>query len=65
MSSESSLYGDAKVWLLTPGIKVDKNSKLEITSNDVNWLKIVPGPDTPNSIFVSGSMYVDSVNITS
>ncbi|MGD1834719.1 MAG: hypothetical protein ACPKQO_03265, partial [Nitrososphaeraceae archaeon] len=65
LSSESSLYDDAKVWLLNAGIEVDKNSMLEMTSNDVNWLKIVPGADTPNAISVSGSLYVDSVKITS
>ena len=64
LSSETSEY-NSKIWLLNSGIKVEKYATLDITSDDIDWLKIVPGVNTPNAISVSGSLYVDSVKITS
>ncbi|HJU60286.1 MAG TPA: right-handed parallel beta-helix repeat-containing protein [Nitrososphaeraceae archaeon] len=54
-----------KIWLLYAGIKVEKDASLNINSNDVTWLKIVPSKNTPNAIEVDGSLKVDSVKITS
>jgi hypothetical protein len=54
-----------KVWLLNAGLKVEKDASLDINSNDVTWLKIVPSKNTPNAITVNGILKVDSVKITS
>ena len=54
-----------KVWLLYAGLKVEKNAVLDINSNDVTWLKIIPTMRSPNAIEVDGSLKVDSVKITS
>jgi mannuronan 5-epimerase len=54
-----------KNWILNAGITVEKNATLNIDSDDVTWLKIVPGSDNPNAIKVDGSLKVDSVKITS
>jgi mannuronan 5-epimerase len=54
-----------KVWLLYAGLKVEKNALLDINSNDVTWLKIIPTKKSPNAIEVDGSLKVDSVKITS
>ena len=54
-----------KVWLLNAGLKVEKNTILDINSNDVTWLKIIPTKKSPNAITVDGILKVDSVKITS
>jgi mannuronan 5-epimerase len=54
-----------KIWLLNAGLKVEKNALLDINSNDVTWLKIIPAKKSPNAIIVDGSLKVDSVKITS
>ena len=54
-----------KNWVLKAGITVNKDATLNIDSNDVTWLKIVPGSAQPNPIKVDGSLSVDSVKITS
>ena len=54
-----------KNWILEAGITVNKDAKLNIDSDDVTWLKIVPGSAQPNAIEVDGSLSVDSVKITS
>jgi hypothetical protein len=36
---------------------------IDITSNDVTWLKIVSSKNTPNAIKVDGSLKVSSVKI--
>lgn len=56
---------EEKVWLLYASLKVKRNSNLDINSNDVTWLKIIPTKKTPNAIEVDGSLKVDSVKITS
>ena len=56
---------EEKIWLLYAGIKVEKNASLNINSNDVTWLKIVPSKNSSNAIEVDGSLKVDSVKITS
>src|SRR5688500_13194914 len=56
---------EKKNWILNAGITVEKNATLNIDSDDVTWLKIVPGSDNPNAIKVDGSLKVDSVKITS
>jgi mannuronan 5-epimerase len=53
------------VWLLNAGLKVEKNAILDINSNDVTWLKIIPTKKSPNAIEVDGILKVDSVKITS
>ena len=54
-----------KIWLLNAGLKIEKNALLDINSNDVTWLKIIPSKNIPNAIEVDGSLKVDSVKITS
>jgi mannuronan 5-epimerase len=54
-----------KVWLLYGGLKVEKDALLDINSDDVTWLKIIPSKKYPNAIEVDGSLKVDSVKITS
>jgi hypothetical protein len=54
-----------KNWVLKAGITVNKDAMLNIDSDDVTWLKIVPGSAQPNAINVDGSLNVDSVKITS
>jgi mannuronan 5-epimerase len=54
-----------KNWILKAGITVNKDATLNIGSDDVTWLKIVPGSAKPNAILVDGSLKVDSVKITS
>jgi len=56
---------DEKVWLLNVGLKVEENALLDINSNDVTWIKIIPAKKSPNAIEVDGSLKVDSVKITS
>ena len=54
-----------KIWIIAAGISVEKGSTLDINSNDVITLKLVPGINTPNAITVSGSLKMDSVKVTS
>ena len=54
-----------KVWLLNAGLKVEKDALLNINSNDVTWLKIIPTKKSPNAIIIEGILKVDSVKITS
>jgi len=54
-----------KNWILNAGIRVEKDATLNIDSDDVTWLKIVPSKNTSNAIEVDGSLKVDSVKITS
>ena len=54
-----------KVWLLNAGLKVEKDALLDINSNDVTWLKIIPTNKSPNAIIIEGILKVDSVKITS
>jgi poly(beta-D-mannuronate) C5 epimerase len=61
----TSKNNNDKVWLLYAGLKVEKNAVLDINSNDVTWLKIIPTMKSPNAIEVDGSLKVDSVKITS
>lgn len=64
LQRETSNFNE-KNWILNAGINVEKNAILNIDSNDVTWLKIVPSKNTPNAIKVDGSLKVDSVKITS
>jgi mannuronan 5-epimerase len=64
LQQETSNFNE-KNWILHASINVEKNATLNIDSNDVTWLKIVPSKNTPNSIKVDGSLKVDSVKITS
>jgi mannuronan 5-epimerase len=64
-TSNTSNDNNEKVWLLYAGLKVEKNAILDINSNDVTWLKIIPTKKSPNSITVEGILKVDSVKITS
>lgn len=54
-----------KNWILKAGITVNKDATLNIDSDDVTWLKIVPRSAQPNPIKVDGSLNIDSVKITS
>ena len=70
LQDQSILYRESgnfneKNWILKAGITVNKHATLNIDSNDVTWLKIVPGSDKPNAIKVDGSLKVNSVKITS
>ena len=61
----TSKNNNDKVWLLYAGLKVEKNAVLDINSNDITWLKIIPTMKSPNAIEVDGSLKVNSVKITS
>ena len=62
---EPSTNWKKKIWVLKAGIEVEKGTTLNIDSEDVTWLKIVPSKNIPNAIKVDGSLKVDSVKITS
>jgi mannuronan 5-epimerase len=64
-NTNTSNNNNEKVWLLYTGLKVEKNAILDINSDDVTWLKIIPSKKSPNAIEVDGSLKVDSVKITS
>ena len=64
-TNTSENNNNEKVWLLYAGLKVEKDAILNINSNDVTWLKIIPSEKSPNAIEVDGSLKVDSVKITS
>ena len=51
-----------KNWILKAAITVNKDATLNIDSDDVTWLKIVPGSAKPNPIKVDGSLNIDSKN---
>jgi poly(beta-D-mannuronate) C5 epimerase len=54
------------VWLLNAGITIDKGAVLDIDSkDDVKWLKIIADGTTAYPIYVSGSLKIDSVKVTS
>ena len=61
----SSMNNNDRIWLLYAGIQIERDASLDINSNDVTWLKIVPSKNTPNAITVDGSLKVDNVKITS
>src|SRR5215203_575976 len=61
LQRESSNFHE-KNWILNAGISVEKNATLNIDSNDLTWIKIVPSKNTPNAIKVDGSLKVDSKN---
>ena len=54
-----------KGWILNAGITVAQNATLYINSRDTSWLKIFRDGETAYPIHVSGSLKIDSVNITS
>ncbi|HET8793881.1 MAG TPA: PQQ-dependent sugar dehydrogenase, partial [Nitrososphaeraceae archaeon] len=54
-----------RVWLLNAGLKIEEDALLDINSNDVTWLKIIPTEKSPNAITVEGVLKIDSVKITS
>lgn len=56
---------EEKIWLLNAGIKIEKETSLDIKSKDVTWLKIISSKNIPNAITVDGSLKVDSIKITS
>ena len=64
-NTNTSENNNEKVWLLYAGLKVEENALLDINSNDVTWLKIIPTNKSPNAIEVDGNLKVDSVKITS
>jgi mannuronan 5-epimerase len=63
--TNNSENNDEKVWLLYASLKIQENANLNINSNDVTWLKIIPSKKSPNAIEVDGSLQVNSVKITS
>jgi len=64
-TTNTSDNNNKKVWLLYAGLKVEKNALLDINSNDLTWLKIIPTKKSADAIEVDGSLKVDSVKITS
>lgn len=54
-----------KGWVLNAGITIAENAILYINSSDTSWLKIIADGETAYPIYVSGSLKVDSVGITS
>jgi hypothetical protein len=62
------LHRDAyfdKGWVLNAGITVAENAVLYINSSDTSWLKIVADGETTYPIYVSGSLKINSVGISS
>lgn len=53
------------VWLLNAGIVIEQGATLYINSTDTSWLKINADGETAYPILVSGSLKIDSVNVTS
>jgi aldose sugar dehydrogenase len=64
-TSTNTTENNEKVWLLNAGIIVEKDATLNIDSNNVTWLKIIPSKKSPNAIEVDVSLKVDSAKITS
>jgi len=54
-----------KGWLLNAGITIAENAILYINSSDTSWLKILADEETAYPIYVSGSLKIDSVRISS
>jgi parallel beta-helix repeat protein len=54
-----------KGWLLNAGITIAENAILYINSSDTSWLKILADEETTYPIYVSGSLKIDSVRISS
>jgi mannuronan 5-epimerase len=54
-----------KGWVLNAGITVAENAILCINSSDTSWLKILADEETAYPIYVSGSLEIDSVRISS
>lgn len=54
-----------KGWVLNAGITIAENAILYINSSDTSWLKIVADEETAYPIYVSGSLKIDSVRISS
>jgi mannuronan 5-epimerase len=52
-------------WILNAGITVAENATLYINSSDTSWLKIIGDGETAYPILVSGSLKIDSVEISS
>jgi hypothetical protein len=42
-----------KNWILNAGIRVEKDATLNIDSDDVTWLKIVPSKNTSNARLIN------------
>jgi len=54
-----------KGWVLNAGITIAENAILYINSSDTSWLKILADEETAYPIYVSGSLKIDSVRISS
>lgn len=54
-----------KGWILNAGIQISPDATLYINSTDTSWLKILADEQTDYPIFVSGSLKIDSVKVTS
>jgi len=54
-----------KGWVLNAGITIAENAILYINSSDTSWLKILADEETTYPIYVSGSLKIDSVRISS
>jgi parallel beta-helix repeat protein len=54
-----------KGWILNAGITIAENAILYINSSDTSWLKILADEETAHPIYVSGSLKIDSVRISS
>jgi len=54
-----------KGWVLNAGITIAENAILYINSSDTSWLKILADEETAYPIYVSGSLKIDSIRISS
>ena len=63
--NRNSNSNNERVWLLNAGLKIEENALLDINSNDIKWLKIIPTEKSPNAISVEGVLNIDSVKISS
>jgi parallel beta-helix repeat protein len=65
LNNRNNNSNNERVWLLNAGLKIEENALLDINSNDVKWLKIIPTEKSPNAISVEGVLNIDSVKISS
>jgi parallel beta-helix repeat protein len=54
-----------KGWVLNAGITIAEDAILYINSSDTSWLKILADEETAYPIYVSGSLKIDSIRISS
>jgi mannuronan 5-epimerase len=54
-----------KGWVLNAGITIAENAILYVNSSDTSWLKILSDEENAYPIYVSSSLKIDSVRVSS